>query len=93
MAARGDVYTLEGPLQQMGGGVKMGEEFLSCHTILSSEMLKWAELMGNRSLGINGSCKGQQEEESAGSSSDIHSDEPGAHGVRARSGPGPAQTV
>ena len=34
--------------------------------------------MGNRRLGINELCRGQQEEEGAGSSSDIHSDEPGA---------------
>lgn len=49
--------------------------------------------MGNRNLGINELCRGQQEEEGAGSSSDIHSGKAGAHGVGAGSGPSPAQTA
>jgi len=49
--------------------------------------------MGNRRLGINELCRGQQEEEGAGSSSDTRSDEVGAHGVGAGSSPGPAQTA
>lgn len=49
--------------------------------------------MGNRRPRINELCRGLQGEEGAGSSSDIRSDEPGAYGVGAGSGPGPTQTV
>lgn len=49
--------------------------------------------MGDRHLRITELCRGRQEEEGAGSSSAIHSDEPGTHGVGAGSGPGPVETA
>lgn len=48
------------------GRGKNGKQLL----LLSLEVPNWDELMGNRHLGMNGLCRGQQEGEEAGSSPD-----------------------